>query len=285
MFATNTSSLSVTELAQVAERPADVVGMHFFNPVHKMPLVEIIRTELSSDASLATAFKFATKLGKTPVLVADRPGFLVNRLLAPYLNEAGFLLENGASVAAIDQALTAFGMPMGPCRLLDEVGFDVAEHVAKEMVRAFGSRMQPSAVVGVLKGEGRLGKKNGRGFYRYTNGRESGMNRGVGRILGSPRVDISSGEIRDRCLLLLVNEAMYALSEKVVVSANAVDLAMVLGIGFPPFRGGLLRWADTRGARDILDGLVGLAEKHGQRFAPAPSLIDLAESGSSFASS
>ena len=285
VFATNTSSLSVTELAQVAERPTGVVGMHFFNPVHKMPLVEIIRTKLSSDASLATTFKFAIKLGKTPVLVADRPGFLVNRLLAPYLNEAGFLLENGASVTAIDRALTSFGMPMGPCRLLDEVGFDVAEHVAKEMARAFGPRMQPSAVVGVLKAEGRLGKKNGRGFYRYTNGKESGVNREVARILGAPRIDTSSGEIRDRCLLLLVNEAMYALAEEVVASANDVDLAMVLGIGFPPFRGGLLRWADTRGARGILDGLVELTERHGQRFAPAPSLVDLVESGGSFTSS
>lgn len=284
VFATNTSSLSVTELAQMAERPRDVVGMHFFNPVHKMPLVEIVRTELSSDASLATAFKFVTKLGKTPVLVADRPGFLVNRLLAPYLNEAGFLLENGASVTAIDQALTAFGMPMGPCRLLDEVGFDVAENVAKEMTRAFGSRMKPSGVVSVLKGEGRLGKKNSRGFYRYTNGRESGVNRQVARILGSPRVDTSSGEIQERCLLLLVNEAMYALAEEVAVSASDVDLAMVLGIGFPPFRGGLLRWADTRGARGVLDGLVELAEKHGQRFAPAPSLVDLVDSGGSFTS-
>ncbi|MCG8469507.1 MAG: 3-hydroxyacyl-CoA dehydrogenase NAD-binding domain-containing protein [Gemmatimonadetes bacterium] len=284
VFATNTSSLSVRELADAAGRPANVVGLHFFNPVHRMPLIEVIRTERSSDAALATAFRFVGALGKTPVLVADRPGFLVNRLLAPYLNEAGFLLEDGAGVAEVDQALTSFGMPMGPCRLLDEVGFDVAEHVAKEMERAFGSRMRPAPVVGLLQGEGRLGKKNGRGFYSYAGGKERGVDREVERTLGGSRGAVGETEILDRTLLLLVNEAMHALAEDVVASPGDVDLAMVLGTGFPPFRGGLLRWADTRGPAEIRDRLAELEEKHGERFAAAPALLELVESGATFTS-
>ncbi len=271
VFATNTSSLSVTELARAAHRPGRVVGMHFFNPVHRMPLVEIVRAETSSDEALATAFKFAEDLGKTPVLVADRPGFLVNRLLAPYLNEAGFLLEDGAGVAQIDDVLTDFGMPMGPCRLLDEVGFDVAEHVSREMERAFGERMAAAPVVGLLKGEGRLGRKNGRGFYTYSKGRQGGVDREVARTLGGGK-GVSDEDILDRCLLLLVNEACHALEEDVVGSPGDVDLAMVLGTGFPPFRGGLLKWADTRGAVAIRDRLLELEGKHGSRFAPAALL-------------
>ncbi|MGH7541118.1 MAG: 3-hydroxyacyl-CoA dehydrogenase NAD-binding domain-containing protein, partial [Gemmatimonadota bacterium] len=260
VFATNTSSLSVGELAKAAKRPQRVVGLHFFNPVHKMPLVEVVRGASSSDEALATAFGVALDLGKTPVLVADRPGFLVNRLLAPYLNEAGYLLEEGAGVERIDRAMLQFGMPMGPCRLLDEVGFDVAEHVAREMERAFGERMRPSPVVGLLREDGRLGKKNGRGFYTYSNGRSHGVDREVERKLAgrAERVAVDADEIRRRCLYLLVNEALYALDENVVQKSGAVDLAMVMGTGFPPFRGGLLRWADVEGASRILEGLLSL---------------------------
>ena len=282
VFATNTSSLSVDELALAAERPADVVGMHFFNPVHRMPLVEVVRGEKTSDTALATAFAFTNDLGKTPVLVADSPGFLVNRLLAPYLNEAGYLLEDGAAIGEIDSALEDFGMPMGPCRLLDEVGFDVAEHVASEMERAFGERMMPAGSIPRLKEEGRLGRKNGRGFYTYSNGRAKGPDREVGRLLGSGKGSVGSEEIADRCLLLLVNEAMYALDDGVVEGPDEVDLAMVLGTGFPPFRGGLLRWADTLGPATVLGRLEELEEKHGARFAPAGRLALLAGSGATF---
>jgi len=206
VFATNTSSLSVTELASASSRPERVVGLHFFNPVHRMPLVEVVRTEQACDEALATAFSFVGAMGKTPVLVGDRPGFLVNRLLGPYLNETGYLLEEGAGVAEIDRVLTEFGMPMGPCRLLDEVGFDVAQHVAREMERAFGERMTPSTVIGRLTEDGRLGKKNGRGFYAYTKGKQQGVDRDVQRILGS-NSSVSPADIGDRCLFLLVNNA------------------------------------------------------------------------------
>ncbi|MDX1395113.1 MAG: 3-hydroxyacyl-CoA dehydrogenase NAD-binding domain-containing protein [Gemmatimonadota bacterium] len=281
VFATNTSSLSVSELAKTAKRPAQVVGLHFFNPVHRMPLVEVVKGEQSSDEALARAFVFADDMGKTPVLVADRPGFLVNRLLGPYLNEAGYLLEQGAGVAEIDRVLTGFGMPMGPCRLLDEVGFDVARHVAREMERAFGERMKPSPVVELLTEEGRLGRKNGRGFYSYTKGKQGGVDREVARILDA-RGEVADDEIRDRCLFLLVNEACHALAEEIVPDAGTVDLAMVLGTGFPPFRGGVFQWADTVGAGHIRDRLRELENTHGPRFTPAPRLDDLADSGGAF---
>jgi 3-hydroxyacyl-CoA dehydrogenase/enoyl-CoA hydratase/3-hydroxybutyryl-CoA epimerase len=271
----------VTELASASARRGQVVGLHFFNPVHRMPLVEVIRTEHSSEAALATTFAFVGAMGKTPVLVEDRPGFLVNRLLGPYLNEAGYLLEQGAGVAEVDRVLSEFGMPMGPCRLLDEIGFDVARHVAREMERAFGERMKPSPVVELLTEGGRLGRKNGRGFYAYPKGKQGAVDREVSRILGA-KGTVSSEEILDRCLYLLVNEAVHALADGVVGNPGDVDLAMVLGTGFPPFRGGVLQWADTVGAATIRDRLIELERAHGPRFTPAAGLHELAERGGSF---
>jgi 3-hydroxyacyl-CoA dehydrogenase/enoyl-CoA hydratase/3-hydroxybutyryl-CoA epimerase len=284
VFATNTSSLSVTELASAATHPERVVGLHFFNPVHRMPLVEVVRTEASSPDALAAAFGFVLDMDKTPVLVADRPGFLVNRLLAPYLNEAGYLLQEGASVEAVDKTLLEFGMPMGPCRLLDEIGFDIAEHVASEMEGAFGERMRPGDVVSKLREDGRLGRKNGRGFYTYQNGREHGVDRTVARSLGANAKGKAPGdeEIKQRCLYLLVNEAAHALEEGVVGLADHVDLAMVMGTGFPPFRGGLLRWADVEGIDRIVEALERFEAEHGSRFAPAPRLRQLAETDQTF---
>jgi 3-hydroxyacyl-CoA dehydrogenase/enoyl-CoA hydratase/3-hydroxybutyryl-CoA epimerase len=284
VFATNTSSLSVAELASAAARPGRVVGLHFFNPVHRMPLVEVVRIEGVSDEALATAFGFTIDLGKTPVLVADRPGFLVNRLLTPYLNEAGYLLEEGTAVEDVDGALLEFGMPMGPCRLLDEIGFDVAEHVAHEMEAAFGRRMQASPVVSLLRQEGRLGKKNARGFYAYTRGRQQGVDREVATTLSGRGGDPPPGtnEIQRRCLYSMVNEAAFTLAEDVVDSAGTLDLAMVMGTGFPPFRGGLLRWADGEGIQTIVEALREYQRRLGPRFAPASLLTEMAASGRTF---
>lgn len=284
VFTTNTSSLSVSALASAARHPERVVGLHFFNPVHRMPLVEVVRSEVTSEEAMATAFGFVLDMGKTPVLVADGPGFLVNRLLAPYLNEAGFLLEEGATIDEIDRALLEFGMPMGPCRLLDEVGFDVAEHVGHELESAFGERMAGSPLLGVLREEGRLGKKNGRGFYRYERGREKGADPEVARMLSRRFGAKGPGaeEIRRRCLYPMVNEAAYALADGVVAGADEVDVAMVAGTGFPPFRGGLLRWADREGVARVAEALEEMRSAHGARFAPAPLLKEKAESGSPF---
>lgn len=283
VFATNTSSLSVTELARAADHPERVVGLHFFNPVHKMPLVEVVRGEASAEASLATALGFASDMGKNPVLVEDGPGFLVNRVLAPYLNEAGYLLEEGAGVGAIDGAVSDFGMPMGPCRLLDEVGLDVARHVSDQMVDAFGERMEPSSVVERLVEDGRLGKKGGLGFYVYEDGEEKRPDPHLGEMLPDPNASPPDpDEIRRRCLYLMVNEAAHALDDRVASKPGDVDLAMVMGTGFPPYRGGVLRWADTEGLDTIVERLESFRERHGPRFRPAPLLASLADEGRTF---
>lgn len=283
VFATNTSSLSVAELAQAARCPERVLGLHFFNPVHRMPLVEVVRTERTSDAALATAFDFALTLGKTPVIVADRAGFLVNRLLAPYLNEAGRLVREGCGVREVDRALVEFGMPMGPLRLLDEIGFDIAEHAAREMTAALGERVQPPGVLRELLEQGRLGKKNNRGFYRYEKGKEKGVDPAVERRWPrDPARASAPEEIRRRCLYLMVNEAAFALEEAVVASADEVDLALIMGTGFPPFRGGLLRWADREGIPRVVEALGGYAERFGPRFTPAPLLGRMGERGQTF---
>jgi len=282
VLATNTSSLSVTTMASGLERPERVVGLHFFNPVHKMPLVEVIQGELTGEAALATAFRFALGLGKTPVVVADRPGFLVNRLLGPYLNEAGHLLDEGVSVEAIDEALLDFGMPMGPCRLLDEIGFEVALHAGREMGAAFGARLSPPDVLDRMIEDGRLGRKNGRGFYLYENGKSTGIDPTLDSLFPHAAGGSSGDEIRSRCLWLMVNEAAWALEESVVDTGDRVDLAMIMGTGFPPFRGGLLRWADSEGLGQIVDGLARYEATLGTRFAPAPLLKGLVERDRTF---
>jgi len=283
VMATNTSSLSVAEMASAASEPGRVVGLHFFNPVHKMPLVEVVRAGETSEEALATAFAFALAMDKKPVVVKDAPGFLVNRLLGPYLNEAGHFLEEGVPVRRIDDALSDFGMPMGPCRLLDEVGFDVARHVAEELHRAFGERMAPAGIIGRLVEDGRLGKKNGLGFYVYEDGREKKLDRDLRRTLPAPADPMPSDEeIQRRCLYVMVNEAAWALDEDVVAGADDVDLALVMGTGFPPFRGGLLRWADREGLPSIVETLEGYAQRIGPRFQPASLLADMAGRGETF---
>ncbi|MGB5525966.1 MAG: 3-hydroxyacyl-CoA dehydrogenase NAD-binding domain-containing protein [Gemmatimonadota bacterium] len=291
VLATNTSALSVDEMANGVDRPGSVLGLHFFNPVHKMPLVEVVAGPRTAPEALATGFGLVLALGKTPVLVADRPGFLVNRLLAPYLNEAGFLLQEGVAVEAIDGALESFGMPMGPLRLLDEIGFDVARHASREMTAAFGERMRPSGVLDRMIEDARLGKKNGLGFHRYQDGRDRGadptvqglLSRDGAAVPGEATSSVSADEIRRRCLYIMVNEASYALEEQVVEGPDPVDLAMVMGTGFPPFRGGLLRWADSEGIQKIHDALSKYAGTLGNRFAPAPLLVGMAEQNRTFA--
>jgi 3-hydroxyacyl-CoA dehydrogenase/enoyl-CoA hydratase/3-hydroxybutyryl-CoA epimerase len=276
----NTSTLSITEMQSALTRPGRFCGLHFFNPVHRMPLVEVVRGEATTDDTLATAFAFALQLGKVPVVVEDGPGFLVNRILGPYLNEAGWLLEDGASIESVDAALVDFGMPMGPFRLLDEVGLDVARHAAEVLHEAFGERMAPSPVMEALPGTKRLGRKGGRGFYRYEDGKEAGLDEDVFAELDGRGAPTDSGvperEILDRCLLVMVNEAARVLEDGIARDAGDVDLAMITGTGFPPFRGGLLRWADATGLRPIADRLEELAAVHGSRFRPASLLAELA---------
>ncbi|HSH45990.1 MAG TPA: 3-hydroxyacyl-CoA dehydrogenase NAD-binding domain-containing protein [Longimicrobiales bacterium] len=286
ILTTNTSSLPVTEMQRALERPGNFAGMHFFNPVHRMPLVEVIRGEETSDEAVATVHALARKLGKTPVVVEDGPGFLVNRVLTPYLNEAGFLLAEGGSIAEIDEALLEFGMPMGPLRLLDEVGLDIARHAGATMHEAFGERLAPSPALLALEETDRLGRKNGKGFYVYEDGKEKHPDPDIYEelraVVGDERHRIPPRVIQDRCLLPMVNEAARILEEGIARSPGDVDLAMITGTGFPPFRGGLLRYADDAGLRTVLSKLESFQREHGPRFEPAPLLRRKAEAGAGF---
>jgi 3-hydroxyacyl-CoA dehydrogenase / enoyl-CoA hydratase / 3-hydroxybutyryl-CoA epimerase len=280
VLTTNTSSLSVSAMQSVLERPADFAGMHFFNPVHRMPLVEVIRGEQTSDEAVATVIALTRRLDKTPVVVKDGPGFLVNRILAPYLNEAAWLLAEGAAIEKVDRALRRFGMPVGPYRLLDEVGLDVARHAGAVMSAAFGERLQPPAPMTALAQTDLLGRKGGRGFYIYDDGREKGVNEDIyAKLAGSvpaARRDIDEQQVLDRTLLVMVNEAARVLEDGIVATPGEVDLAMITGTGFPPFRGGLLRWADTLGMDTVRQKLEQLHAVHGARFQPARTIRERA---------
>ncbi len=285
VLATNTSSLSVVEMGAELSHPERFCGLHFFNPVHRMPLVEIIRGEHTDAATLATVHALALKLGKVPVVCADGAGFLVNRILGPYLNEAGFMIAEGVPIEEIDRVAVAFGMPMGPVRLLDEVGIDIARHAGETLHNAFGARMAPSPCLSALSESDRLGRKNGKGFYGWEGDKEAGVDETVFIDLGlespvSGRLDEDA--IRLRLILAMINEAARVLEDKIVTQAGAVDLGMIMGTGFPPFRGGLLRFADERHPKALVDDLRGLEQTHGQRFAPAPVLVELAERDRTF---
>jgi 3-hydroxyacyl-CoA dehydrogenase/enoyl-CoA hydratase/3-hydroxybutyryl-CoA epimerase len=285
VIATNTSSLSVNEMAGALEAPERFCGMHFFNPVDRMPLVEVVRGAHSSDRTVATVYALSLRLGKVPVVVGDGPGFLVNRILGPYLNEAGFLLGDGGSIEHIDGVAKAFGMPMGPLRLIDEVGIDVSRHAGAALHAALGDRMAPSPVLVALGNLSRLGRKGASGFYKYEKGRDTGVDESIYEELASvlpPRREIPEQEIRLRLVVAMINEAARVLDEGIVTSAGAVDLAMIMGTGFPPFRGGLLRFAGSMGVRELHDHARALQGAHGARFAPAPLLARLAAEGRGF---
>jgi 3-hydroxyacyl-CoA dehydrogenase/enoyl-CoA hydratase/3-hydroxybutyryl-CoA epimerase len=283
IFATNTSTIPITRIAAAAQRPQNVVGMHFFNPVDKMPLVEVIIGKETSQDSVATVSSFARRLGKTVVVCNDAPGFIVNRLLAPYINEASFLLLEGNSIESIDEAVVQFGMPMGPLALLEEVGIDVAGKAAQVMSEAFGDRIPSSPVVPKLIADQRFGKKNARGLYRWKDGKRTEPDPEIYRLFGiqNPRSGMAA-EMIDRMVLSMVNEAAVILEERVAFSADDLDLAMILGTGFPPFRGGLLRHADSLGTPAVVKRLEQLAAKHGPRFHPTPPLKRLASEGATF---
>lgn len=289
IIATNTSSLSVTEMATAHPKPENFAGMHFFNPVHMMPLVEVIRGPATSDVTTATVFDLAKKMGKTPVVVKDGPGFLVNRLLLPYMGEALFLLEEGMSIEKVDRIFThRFGMPMGPYRLMDEVGLDVGMKVLKIFRSALGERVEVSKLSEKLSASGRLGKKNLRGFYLYDESgkkKEPQVDSTIYAELGlpAPTDPLSEDLCLERCMFLMVNEAAETLlTDRIVETAEKLDLAMIMGTGFPPFRGGLMKWADSVGTQKILDQLELFASKYGRRFKPLPGMVQVGKGNRSF---
>lgn len=284
IFATNTSTLPITQIAAKSRRPQNVVGMHFFNPVDKMPLVEVIAGEKSSPEAVSTIAAFARKLGKTVVLCKDGPGFVVNRILAPYMNEAAFLLEEGNSIQALDEAMLEFGMPMGPMALLDEVGIDVAAKAGHVLSDAFGERMREAASLQKLLADQRLGKKNGRGMYIWKEGKRVAPDASVYKLMGLKPVEgkMTPEAIAERMVLAMINEASRILADRIVSSAPELDLAMIMGTGFPPFRGGLLRYADSLGLPYVAARLEDLSHKVGNRYEASPTIRDLAARGTTF---
>ncbi len=276
ILASNTSSLSVSEMASGISNPERFIGMHFFNPVERMPLVELIYGNQTSEETIQKTAALSVALGKFPIVVKDVPGFLVNRILIPYLNEAIYLLEEGYAVTKIDNAAIAFGMPMGPIRLLDEVGLDVAAHVSEIMVQGYGERMAVPQYAKTLIESGRLGKKNKKGFYDYSS-KKPLVWQNLTETLGLPETATPTNReeqyIQERLIFHLVNEAMKCLYEGVAGSEieNAekqIDLGMVMGIGFPPFRGGVLHYARQVGLEKVRQQLHSFADRYGVRYTP-----------------
>jgi len=283
VLASNTSTIPIASIAEGARHPERILGMHFFSPVERMPLLEVIPTTLTAPRAIATAVQFGRRMGKTAIVVADRPGFWVNRILSPYLNEAGLLLAEGAPIEVIDRAMTRFGFPVGPIALLDEVGLDVAQKASGVMHGAFGERMTPGPGVAAMVQAGRLGRKSGKGFYLYHDGHKTEPDPSVYKLLGvTPLATVQWEGIERRLVYILLNEAALAVAEGVVRSPRDGDLGAIYGIGYPPFRGGPLRYTDYLGAGEVVRALEALALAYGPRFTPAPSLLEMARNGAKF---
>ena len=283
IFASNTSSIPIGRIAEASAHPETVLGMHYFSPVQKMPLLEVIATPRTAPEATATAVAVGKKQGKTVIVVNDGPGFYTSRILAPYMNEAAEILLEGASVEDIDGALTAFGMPVGPITLLDEVGIDVGAKVGKILHQAFGERMAPPKALERLVEDGRLGRKSKKGFYTYGTDKKE-VDQGIYDLLpgGRKRQRMSRDEIAERVVLQMVNEAIRCLGEGILRTARDGDVGAVFGLGFPPFLGGPFRYADAVGAKVLLERAERWHDRFGDRFEPAPLLVEHARSGARF---
>jgi 3-hydroxyacyl-CoA dehydrogenase/enoyl-CoA hydratase/3-hydroxybutyryl-CoA epimerase len=287
IFASNTSSLPIGDIAAKAARPENIIGLHFFSPVEKMPLVEVIAHKQTAERTIATTVKLAKKQGKTPIVVADKAGFYVNRILAPYINEAMRMLTEGEQVEHIDRALVKFGFPVGPIQLLDEVGIDTGTKIIPVLESAYGERFSaPAKVISAILNDDRKGRKNGRGFYLYgAKGRTSKkqVDPAIYPLIGaSGNAKLSADQIAERCVMMMLNEAARCLDESVIRSARDGDIGAVFGIGFPPFLGGPFRYMDTRGAGNIVATLERLATQYGPRFTPCEYLLQMAAQGETF---
>jgi len=283
VYASNTSTIPITRIAEAALHPERVLGMHFFSPVHRMPLLEVIVTPATSPDATVTAVAYGKRLGKTVIVVNDGPGFYTTRTLSAYMNEAGRLLDEGASIDAIDKALVDFGFPVGPITLLDEVGIDVGGKVGLVLVEAFGSRMEPADALRRVVAAGRTGRKGKNGFYKYDDAGQKGrVDESVYEVIGGERREVLAEEIVERCVLSMVNEAALCLGEGVLRSPRDGDIGAVFGIGFPPFRGGPFRYIDSERVEKIVERLEELDERFPSRFTPAPLLLEMAPGRRSF---
>nr|MBA3466791.1 fatty acid oxidation complex subunit alpha FadJ [Gemmatimonadaceae bacterium] len=289
----------IAQIAAASSRPERVLGMHFFSPVHKMPLLEVITTGQTLPEVTATVVAYGKKLGKTVIVVNDGPGFYANRILSPYINEAGLLLDSGVRVDTIDKALVAFGFPVGPITLIDEVGLDVASKAGKIMSEAFPVRMQPARSLQAVVTSGRYGRKSKKGFYKYDDeGKKGAVDDSVYKLFPAPAAPVPepdqpaagsgvSGEmpadqIQQRTVLAMMNEAARCLSEGIIRSPRDGDVGAVFGIGFPPFRGGPFRYMDTLGLKVVVQRLEELNSRFPGRFEPADLLVEMARGGHSF---
>ncbi|MGG6305289.1 fatty acid oxidation complex subunit alpha FadJ [Pantoea allii] len=285
IFASNTSSLPIAEIAATAQRPQNIIGLHYFSPVEKMPLVEVIPHATTSPETLASTVTLARKQGKTPIVVADKPGFYVNRILTPYINEAMRCVVEGEPIDHIDRALVKFGFPVGPVQLLDEVGIDVGSKISPGLQQAYGERFAaPSALDAVIQ-DGRKGRKNGKGFYLYGSSRfaRKKVDPAVYSLLKRKPVKTQSGaQIAERCVLMMLNEAVRCLDEQVIRSPRDGDIGAVFGIGFPPFLGGPFHYIDRLGAAEMVSRLTRLEQQYGDRFAPCDALLRAAEQQTKF---
>jgi 3-hydroxyacyl-CoA dehydrogenase/enoyl-CoA hydratase/3-hydroxybutyryl-CoA epimerase/enoyl-CoA isomerase len=284
LIASNTSTISITRMANAIRKPENFAGMHFFNPVDRMQLVEVIRGEKTSDETTVTLVALAKRIGKTPIVVRDCPGFLVNRILFPYINESLVLLEEGANPRTIDKAAVAFGMPMGPVTLNDMVGLDTSLYAGRVVNTAFADRSATTRILDELVAAGRLGQKSGAGFYSYAKGSRGADDPAFAAILEKCRTgrrDVGAEEITERLFLPMLVEASRVLSEGIVRDPGDVDMGLILGIGFPAFRGGVLRWADTLGLSKVLE-MLKRYESLGPRFHPTEQMRRLAADGKGF---
>ncbi|GLX77541.1 fatty acid oxidation complex subunit alpha [Thalassotalea insulae] len=282
IFASNTSSLPIGKIAEKAQRPENVIGLHYFSPVDKMPLAEIIAHEKTSDQTISTTVALAKKQGKTPIVVKDKAGFYVNRILAPYMNEAAVLLLSGEPVEKIDKTLVKFGFPVGPMQLLDEVGIDIGAKIGPILQAELGERFAPPAAFNKLIDDGRLGKKAKKGFYLY-NTKKKQVDETVYQLLGISKAEkLSAEDISLRCVYMMLNEAVRCLDEGIIRNARDGDIGAIFGIGFPPFLGGPFRYIDQVGAEHIVARLNQWKHEVDERFAPCQKLIDMAEQGQRF---
>lgn len=284
IFASNTSSIPIGDIAAEAARPENVIGLHYFSPVDKMPLAEVIAHEITSDQTISTTVEFAKKQGKTPVVVKDGAGFYVNRILAPYMNEAASLILAGEPIDHIDKALLNFGFPVGPVKLLDEVGIDVGTKIIPVLMDAFGERFTAPSAFDKVLADDRKGKKNKKGFYDYS-GKKPGkaVDESIYPLLGvSPSKSRSESEISERCVLMMLNEAARCLDEGVIRCARDGDIGAIFGIGFPPFLGGPFRYMDQLGISKVVERLNYYADKVDGKFKPAAVLEKMAAENTSF---
>ncbi len=281
VLATNTSALPISELAATTDRPGSVIGLHFFNPVSRMKLIEVVVGQQTEPETTERALAFARQIGKLPVVVQDSPGFLVNRVLFPYLLDAAELFQAGVSAEEIDSALVAWGMPMGPLRLIDEIGVDITVDIADTLEKAYGRRDEAAPILRKMLEAKMLGRKSGSGFYKYE-GKSQAPNEALEEWREATGENFAAENLADRLIFLMVNEAARCLEERVIATPADADFGMMMGTGFAPFRGGPLRYADHRGPKTIVTEMDGLHSRAGAKFAPCDLLRKHSQEGTKF---